>query len=470
MKTKTSRRAVLLRSILLLPLFSLLLIGFSETKVVHEQIKSDTNNLIQINDIPPPIKIHINEKQEITIEEEVIAVEDISQTLSQLIKSDSSKPNSVREVYIEANGNLNLKLLTSIKEQITKEGYILKTVTADIVQVMNKTLENYRGIEFIARDTFHLKQDDGTFVLGFTTKENPVISQTNSSTITVQDSATTKELAEYTKLAKHYNSMSGNKMKIYKKDVERLEYLFSKMSKKQKATAEPFPDFPVPPPAPRAPRAVNEREEALHTIETIIENQDPYDNVHANIMSEENVRVYQYTSKREPTEKINLELYAEKLGLTDAQFYFEGEKISTNKGLKIIKNGNIKVETFPYKNKQPEVRIYKSDSKGTIPPPPHSPEAPKVLKGSVSTIAPPPSTVVIKGTASSIPTPPEPMTPLDHVIAMAKKDATFLYEGKEISSDKAINLMKTNKDLNIDSRTAKGKKPVVKISTEPISH
>ena len=51
---------------------------------------------------------------------------------------------------------------------------------------------------------------------------------------------------------------------------------------------------------------------------------------------------------------------------------------------------------------------------------------------------------------------------------MAKKDARFYYEGKEISSDKAIDLMKKNKNLNIDSKTENGKRPVVKLSTEPI--
>lgn len=184
----------------------------------------------------------------------------------------------------------------------------------------------------------------------------------------------------------------------------------------------------------------------------------------------ENSNVYLHKSKSEPTAKLNLETFAEKIGLSGAQFYFEGEKISTEKGFKIIRDGNVKVDAFPYTNKQPEVRIYASDSIGTIPPPPHPPESPEVIKGEISDIPPSPSTFILKGKASSIPTPPEPVTPLDHVIAMAKKDATFLYEGKEISSDKAINLMKNNKDLNIDSRNAKGKKPVVKISTEPIAH
>ena len=79
-----------------------------------------------------------------------------------------------------------------------------------------------------------------------------------------------------------------------------------------------------------------------------------------------------------------------------------------------------------------------------------------MLKGEVSDIPPPP------------PAPPTPPDPLDHVIDMAKKGADFYYEGKKISSDKAIELLKKNKSLNIDSRSKNSKKPTVRISKDPI--
>ena len=53
---------------------------------------------------------------------------------------------------------------------------------------------------------------------------------------------------------------------------------------------------------------------------------------------------------------------------------------------------------------------------------------------------------------------------------MAKRNATFYLEGKEITSDEAIAVMKKNKEMNIDSRSAKGKRPVVKLSTAPMNH
>ncbi len=466
MKTKTSKKAVLLRSLLVLPLFSLLLLGFSETKVIQKQIKSDTHINKQINEVLPPIKIYVNEKQEITIEEEIIAVEDISNKLSRIIKSVSTKPNSVREIHIEAKGNLNIKLLKSIKEQITKEDCILKTVTADTIKGMNKTLENYSGIAFIARDTLQIKQDDGTFVLGFTTKENPVNSKTQNSANTKQDSATTKELAEYNKLAKHYNNMSRNKMKIYKKDVERLEYLFSKMSDEQKSNAEPFPDFPEPPPAPKAPNAPNEREEAENTIQKIIDEQDPYDVVNSGIRINPKGKKVVFPQSAPLSKEMQKMKVQENLMKKDEAKLKEQEGLMQQEELK-LKSQEMQMEKEEAKLESQEILMTRQEEKME--------EQEVMMEKMEAEMEKKEGLFAVQQNGAQFyipkpPTPPTPVSPLDHVIAMAKKDAQFFYEGEEISSDRAINLMKTNKDLNIDSRTTKGKRPVVKISTSPIEH
>ena len=51
---------------------------------------------------------------------------------------------------------------------------------------------------------------------------------------------------------------------------------------------------------------------------------------------------------------------------------------------------------------------------------------------------------------------------------MAKKNATFYYEDKEISSDRAIELIKTNEHLNISTTGSRSKKPKVKITKAPV--
>ena len=509
MKTETSKKAILLRSILVLPLFSLLLLGFSETKTIeviepnHQQISFETEvknqsesnaELFQIpQKLVAEIIVNITDKEQLLVQDDSVRLENLESYLAKINPhlSKQEKETLVRSVIYAPTGT-SQKLIDRIDAILTDYG----VTTIDIV-----------GPEMDIKIT--------------------------------SLNATPKQLAEYNKLAKHYNSQSSNKMKIYKKDVERLEYLFSIMSDEQKSNAEPFPDFPEPPPAPKAPNAPNEREEAANTIQTIIEEQDPYDvsnsgirtnpkgkkvvfpqsgtfykemekdvelqtekmkeqeilmkneesklkerealmqqekiklekeeaklkkqeiemtrqeekmqeqeemmkNMEAELEKKEdifvieNAQVFQYNNKVSSGQRARLREYLGPSDLKNAQFYFEGKKVSSKEGMKIIENEkDIKVETRPHTNKQPEVRIYKATRNKTIPAPPK---------------------------------PPTPVTPLDHVIAMAKKDAQFIFEGKEISSDKAIKLMKTNKDLNIDSRTVKGKKPVVTISASPIPH
>lgn len=65
------------------------------------------------------------------------------------------------------------------------------------------------------------------------------------------------------------------------------------------------------------------------------------------------------------------------------------------------------------------------------------------------------------------PAPPKPKSPLDTVIEMAKKGATFYYNNEKITSDKAIKLLKENKNLNISSSTNNGVS-TVHLSDKPI--
>ena len=114
-------------------------------------------------------------------------------------------------------------------------------------------------------------------------------------------------------------------------------------------------------------------------------------------------------------------------------------------------------------------------------PPP--PPAPKVIKGKE---LPPPPPIPADATPAQKkkmqnavddynnkvppppPPPPAPKSPLDHVIEMAKKGASFYYEGKSISSDEAIGLLKKNDKLNISTKESNSKQPKVYITTKPI--
>ena len=242
----------------------------------------------------------------------------------------------------------------------------------------------------------------------------------------------------------------GGNIRIVKSDVDQLNYIYRLMSEEQKEEAQPFPDFPEPPPVPKAP---NTTDYADAEINRVIKTQDPYDHNNLDLKAVngipattntfyagsdiENTRVYIYNSSSSKLDNSpSLMKNLRSLEKQDAQFFFDGKKITSEEGFQIIKNEtNIKVETLPYTNKQPEVRIYKENNDLRIPPPP---------------------------------APPTPPSPLDYVINAAKKGATFMYEGDKVSSDKAIDLLKNNKELNIESRNKNGKQ-IVRITKDPVT-
>ncbi len=68
--------------------------------------------------------------------------------------------------------------------------------------------------------------------------------------ITLQKGATKEQIKEYNTLARKYNAMSKNNMRIKSTDYTRIKYLYDLMTSKQRKNAELFPNFPPPPPAP----------------------------------------------------------------------------------------------------------------------------------------------------------------------------------------------------------------------------
>ena len=264
-----------------------------------------------------------------------------------------------------------------------------------------------------------------------------------------QQSATRKQMAEYNKLAKHYNNIPKTQMRVSLKDVNLLTYIYNLMSEKQRKDAEPFPDFPEPP-----------RQSATR------EQMTEYDKLakHYNDMPKNNMRVY--------LKDVNRLTYI---------YNLMSEKQRNN------------AEPFPDFPEPPTPP--RADNIMDVPPPPKKPKPSKNLsdveyasvqieniiekqdphdniESPISVNSPPsppptkaPSAIGIK----EVPPPPPPVAPIDHVIKMAKKGAVFYYEGKQISSEKAINIVKANKGLNIDSRRdTKNGKPMVKISKDPI--
>lgn len=67
-----------------------------------------------------------------------------------------------------------------------------------------------------------------------------------------------------------------------------------------------------------------------------------------------------------------------------------------------------------------------------------------------------------------IPPPPPPKSPIEHIKEMAEKGSEFYFDGKSVSSKKAINLIRSNKDLNILTNHTDDSNFIVNLSTKPI--
>ncbi|MEL7268083.1 MAG: M56 family metallopeptidase [Bacteroidota bacterium] len=115
-----------------------------------------------------------------------------------------------------------------------------------------------------------------------------------------------------------------------------------------------------------------------------------------------------------------------------------------------------------------KTHLSKANGGLTLVPPPPSPPSPITgsdVPESPEAIAP----VPVENEVGTPPAPPEPEDPLDHVIAMAKRGAEFYFEGNAISADKAIELLKKNKNLHIQTTKVNSSKPKVKLSETPIT-
>jgi biopolymer transport protein ExbD len=255
-----------------------------------------------------------------------------------------------------------------------------------------------------------------------------------------QQKATQEEIAEYNKLAKQFNSQDPNKSIIKQKDAERMTLLYNKMTKEQKANAEPLPKMVPPPPPPVPANASQEKKEQYVTAHEAynkkyrVENgkmsENPSPLVPAqkqqNPPTQKEIGAYNAWAKKIHSESTTISDNATLLPIVDEQNLIKFSDIYNRMSL-LQKNESIE---FPF----PGLNVKENKHNFQLPPP----------------------------------APPAPKSPLDHVIEMAKKGALFYSEGKLISSDKAINLLKKNDELNLTIKQADSKQPKVYITRDPI--
>ncbi|MBR9913379.1 MAG: M56 family metallopeptidase [Algicola sp.] len=295
-----------------------------------------------------------------------------------------------------------------------------------------------------------------------------------------QQGATPKQLATYNALAKKYNEQPKNQRVIKLKDIKQLESIYSLMTVTQKAKAEAFPECPTPPPpptpvktdkghGPNMPLSHSEKTLAKRTKEAVVQN-EPYTiflNHKGQLLANNKLADISSITK-------DFKSLAKSKGHKHVLFKYldESPKDTVKKIKSLINQYGLTDVTDKYGDLPP-------------PPPPPAPKTPEIIEVEVPVssnfpeikeVQPPAAPEIIEvevpisKTQAEIvelpPPPPPPQSPLDFIVDMAKTDAKFYYENKEISSDKAISIVKNNKDLNIKAKETDTKIPLVYITKE----
>ena len=271
MKTRTSKRAVWIKSLLILPLISVLIYGFSTKEVLAKHFEK---NSVFTSDIIEDIKIVIDKNSQLTLNGIPVKLEDLKIEINKRNKHLSSEQ---KQKYLSANVGLYNESDNDLSEKIIEILYAsnfrnfsisnLKNMadadldTAPLANPMaGKTVEEaeilyqerLKDIEKFKTANSKLKNDENnpwSIDVGEDVERSEItgkIIQQNSTiefngTIN-QKKATKAEIEEYNKLAKKYNAVDIEERIIKKKDLERLEIIYKKMTLAQRAKAQPFPE------------------------------------------------------------------------------------------------------------------------------------------------------------------------------------------------------------------------------------
>jgi biopolymer transport protein ExbD len=330
MKKETSRKVSLIKSLLIIPIAAILLLGFSEKETLEIQkvgtpqeqqtllngIKKELENVdaLKLNyteEKEQIIELYIKKNTEILIHNTPVLLKDLAVAIENEIQPDVKLENIRIEGLTE--DTLESEFMFSITTEIRKANikqikfctseYIMdaadykdeikitsETVILDANKIIlqsnkiseyNNLAKKYNAIQIEKRiiplnDLYLLETIYRNMSPAQKEAAQPFpecLPKAN------QDGATKKQITTYNDLAKKYNTMmaKGENIRIVKSDVDQLTYIYGIMSDKQKASAQPFPDFPEPPPAPKAPKAPNTTDYADKEIKRIIETQDPND-------------------------------------------------------------------------------------------------------------------------------------------------------------------------------------------------
>lgn len=466
MNTQTSHKTKWLRSLLLLPVLALLLFSFSQTKEVEKNIepKNEYNETEKL--YARSISIKVIKEGQYLIDGFLANKKNFVKTINQLHQDISkSEREKVINIHVDSPEEISDKEVWFIFNNVQDYGYHrIVAYNQEIIRSKRNTpfkLEDNIGLEKNNKQTLEINQ-------------NPLFLRLNGKSTSLEKIRTDFiDLFGKDEVELQINSKGKSlDYSILEKVTEELEGLCKSIELSHGITIND-----------KTHKVASNKDYTFKIVgkETSQDKQYPMlgfsvfkgDPIYANkklirasqvaVTTEKKVLNFKFKVPGKPTIKVEGTL----LNKEAIKYLFEAKDGTTIQYFDIeLEDGSKVAHMHVIVTEKPN----KKDNELIPPPPPPVPHnATKEQKEKYKKISKEyyKKYKIVDGKPIKIAAPPKPKSPLDIVIEMAKKDATFYYNNETITSDKAIKLLKENKNLNISSSTNNGVS-IVHISDKPI--
>lgn len=339
------------------------------------------------------IELSITKNGEMTLNNKEVQIENLKEKLFKL-NSELSKEERKKVVSIEIKSpkDIDAPLLRKINQIVNEYGYSTLTfvgtntdqkgVSKTQLSEYNALAKKYNAQPINKRIIKKIELEKLEAIYKLMTSEQKQHAQPFPECppppTTNQEGATKEQISEYNAIASKYSDLNA-KTTIKKSEVDRMTYLYSVMTEKQKREVANFPELPpMPePPMPPAPpgRQINEtgylninnEKYFYHTHDGTTDYFNKYgeevDNT-GKIISPVPPKVIngQDTNVPPPPPPPSTPLdHVIVMAKKGAMFYYEDKKISADEAIKLLKkNSKLNIDSRGFNSTKPVVRISKA--------------------------------------------------------------------------------------------------------------
>ncbi len=403
MKTQTSKRTLWFKSLLLLPLTTLLLVSFSTTEIKYAKV----DRIIEDTYLESAqVKIEIKEDLSLWLNDSPIAVSELSQGILQI-----TSPTGIgNTIVISASPEID--------------------IPTDLIKQLQKELSEI-GIKTIKLNTLDI------YVNEFPDDKQPIVVPHESD----QGGASKAQMEQYIRLAKKYNKQPLESRKIPASDLSVLERVFKLMTPIQKAHAEPFPECLPQEQEKATPEMVAE-------YNALAKKYNAMDKNNFRVRGSELERMHYIYDIMTQEQRKNVEPFPE-IPEPPAPPQPPTPVVETAVLAEVVESPEVTESPEVVESPEVAVKAQTVVSPATRPKP---------------ALAPAPATNIKPAIAQEVvvpPSPPEPKSPIEFIEEMAQKDADFYYRGKEITAKEALLILKSSDNISIEAKHTGLKRPKV---------